>query len=137
MKKEHVMFVGERVDWRGNIYQCFKNKAGVESHFKGVKNVCFGSVYNVEDGRIARIPVAIEPPPWHPTDKECLEHEAQKIAVYERRALNRKALQLKKPHADIAKAVELLAPFYLSMDDFTRMRFMRWFSNECSKKVKK
>lgn len=134
MKKIKVMFHGDRVDVFRKPYQLFKDKAGAEHRYSGIRGVAFGRVYATEDGKMKIHPEALTPAPWEPTDKEWAEYEAQKIVVSEWRQSRRKDMALHKPNPKIVQAVELLRPFYLSMTDLDRRRFMGWVGNECSKK---
>lgn len=136
MKTFPVMFIGERVSWRGKVIQVFKDKKGEEHVFSGIKNLWFGSVYKIEDNKMSVKPTPIESD-WKPTEKDEIEYESQKIVVRAHRQSKLKALKLKKPHANIARAVELIRPFYWHLPSLDRRRFLEWFENEISKKVKK
>jgi hypothetical protein len=134
--KRQLMYLGERVRIDGKIHQCFRDKRGKEYHWMGVKGLWFGSVYVSEDDKMAVRPEAVESD-WKPSDEDIRKYEANKILVRARRQANQKAFEFKKPHPDLMKAVSLVRPFYLMISEIDRRRFMEWFSNECSKRVKK
>lgn len=133
--KRLVMYHGERVDMMGRISQVFKDRSGHAYTYAGIKNVRFGCVVHLLSGDKMKVrPESVEPSPWEPTDQEVTEYEANKIAVLDTRARRLKDLKLHKPNRRIVEAVDLLRPFYLSMHNFDRERFMRWVAQECSKK---
>lgn len=134
--KTKVMFHGERVDHYGRLTQLFKERNGKEAVFTGIKGIYFGEVYLMTDNRMNRKPESIENPAWDPAEKDRLEYEGQKIVVRNWRANRRKDMQLKKPHPKIVTAVDLLRPFYQTMGEIDRRRFMGWVSNECSRRKK-
>lgn len=133
--KTEIMFMGERIHF-GKIVQFFKDAKSIPHHFSGIKNIWFGSVYEMNDDKIKVNPTAIETD-WVPTDEERDEYEAQKLVVRAHRQARKKAMDIKKPHEKIVRAVELIRPFYLSLHNIDRRRFMEWFANECSRKGKK
>lgn len=136
MKTVPVQYLGERVGIRGKVIQSFRDTLGELYHFSGIKGVFFGSWYEMlEDGKMHRRPKELSGD--EPSDKDWKEFETNKIGVKAFRLQSRKAMQLKKPHEDIVRAVALLKPFYQSVDRFTQKRFMDWVCNEMSKPNKK
>lgn len=132
-RKIVLMYHGERADtWRGKIWQCFRSKDGKEHSFSGIKNIYFGECYAMLDSKMKIRPEAV--PGWEPTEKERTEYEAQKLVVRQVRQSRLEAFKLTRPHKDVLRAVELLRPFYRALTDSDRNRFMKWVSNECSKK---
>lgn len=130
-----VMYHGERVGLFGEIFHLFKEKNGTERRFGGsFKRVRFGDVYPMVDNRMKTQPEVIIPQPWEPTDQELHEYEAAKLAVRHEREQRKKDMVLKAPNPKIVQAVDLLRPFYQTMKDSDRRRFMGWVANECSKK---
>lgn len=126
------MFLGERVGWNGKVYQLFRSKDGKEHNFSGIKRVYFGDVYEMIDEKLKIRPESVDG--WEPTDKDRREYEAQKLVVTASRQANRKAMEIKRPHAEVVKAVDLLRPFYRALSHVDQRRFMEWIANECSKK---
>lgn len=136
--KQLVMYMGERPQvFSRKIRQLFKTKDGTEMFWVGVKGVWFGEVYEVNDGKMEVRPKRVEKGAWEPTDAEEKEYEAQKLVCTRIRQERRSEMKIKKPHDDVLRAVKLLRPFYRALDDMDRGRFMKWVSNECSKRVKK
>lgn len=129
-----VMYQGERVDTFGRIHQMFRDVRGENYQYSGIRDVSFGQIYPMTDGKMAVYPIGEYDPKWKPTDKEEREFEAHKIVVADRRARRKAEMQLKKPNPKIVQAVDLLRPFYLAMTDWDRDRFIRWVSQECSKR---
>jgi hypothetical protein len=136
MKKQILMYHGERVNHFGAIYQLFKSQKGVDSHYSGIKNVGIGSCYAQEPGGKMKIrPELVEPPKgFVMSEKDELEAEAQREVVRHARAEKRKAMELRKPNQRIVQAVDLLRPFYRAMSHVDQRRFMGYLANECSKK---
>ncbi len=130
------MYLGERVGFSGKVIQAFKDEKGEEHFFKGIKSVYFGDVYEMKNETMSGKPAQVESD-WKPTEKDRLEYEAQKIVVRSYRQERQKEMKVKKPHANIARAVELMRPFYIPLSNLDRRRFIAWFENELSKKVKK
>lgn len=131
------MFHGERVGFSGKILQCFRDRTGKDHNFTGIKWVYFGCVYPMVGDSMKRKPEEIEVEDWKPTENDRNEFEAQKLVVRAKRQAMKKAMDLKKPHDDITRAVGLIRRFYVGLDNLDRRRFMDWFANECSKKGKK
>lgn len=127
-----VMYLGERVTMMGSIYKLFVDKKGETYHYSKIKHVWLGSCYEItNDGKMKRNPESVEG--WEITEKERVEAEAQKLVVTAHRMTKRKAMQLKKPHPDIVKAMNLLGRFYRSMSKWDRQRFVDYLENEMSK----
>lgn len=142
MKKVPVMFLGERIrGWSHKIEQLFKAKDGKEFFFSSIKRPWFGTVYEMDLKADGSASMAIKPKEvecdWEPTEKERQEFEAQKAVVISERQARQKAMQLKRPHDDIVRAIKLIRPFYRALPEVNRRRFMEWFANECSRKGKK
>lgn len=135
-KKVLVMYLGERISVIGKVAQVFKDKRGEEHWFSGIHRVYFGDVYTMVDDRMSRKPVSVDSE-WKPTDMDRLEYEAQKIVVRAHRQAKLTAMKMKKPHADITRAVALVRPFYWHLSTLDRRRFLEWFANACSTKEKK
>jgi len=130
--KKQIMYHGERVNFTGKVVQLFKEKRGEEHLFKGIKGVWFGSVYEMVNDTLKLKPKEVEST-WEPTELERKEYEAAKIVVRGHRQNILAAMKVKKPHADISKALELIRPFTWHLSSLERRRFMAWFENECSK----
>lgn len=137
VKTVRVMYMGERVHHFNKIFQLFKDKRGREYNFSGIKGVWFGDIYEVNDNKMQVRPKSVDAKGWEPTEEERHEYEAQKLVVRAKRLERQKEMNIKKPHADIVRAVDLLRPFYLSLHRFDQERFMRWVANECSKRKKR
>lgn len=143
--KVPLMYHGERVNWRGEIIQLFRDRKGEEFYWSGRKHVYFGEIYeSTKKGRskaadhvMARNPKMVVDETWSATEKDRAEYEGAKVACTDARAQRKKAYELKKPHKDLVRAVELMRPFYLSLTDNDRRRLIGWFANECSKKRRK
>src|ERR1035437_5962160 len=135
--KKAIMYHGERLTgFADKIQQLFKSKDGKEIYFSGIKILWFGCVYEMENNTLKIRPQEIKAT-WDPTEKEKQEYEAQKIVVMQRRQARLKEMKIKRPHADIVKAVELIRPFTWHLSELDRRRFFEWFRNQCSKKAKK
>lgn len=135
--KKLVMYLGQRVNWAGEIYQEFKDREGNSYAYQSIKGVYFGEVYPLLPGdKMNRNPKAVETD-WLPTEQDRREYEAQKIVVAAKRQERLKAMKIRKPHPDITRAVGLIKPFYLWLNNLERRRFIQWFENECSKKPPK
>lgn len=132
-----VMYHGQRAGiYNNKVYQLFKTRDGKEYWFSRVKGLWFGDVVQMIKDRIEIRPETVKTT-WEPSEKERLEYETNKVLVTAARQERLKEMKLRKPHKNILSAVFLIAPFYRSMSDLDRRRFMKWFANECSKKGKK
>ena len=89
------------------------------------------------DGKIMTKPKEVVENAFRWSDKEETECYAQKEVVRNYRAELKKEMLIKKPHADIARAIQLLRPFYRSLNHIDQRRFANYLQNEMSKKVKK
>ena len=132
-----VMYMGERVSfYPQKIYKLFKGRDGTEYKFApSVSGVYFGDKYQLlPKDRMEHRPKELSVDDWQPTESERLEYEAQKIVCREFRATKRKDLELKKPHPNILKALELLRPFAMHLDETERGRLFSWLRIQCSKR---
>lgn len=138
-RKRTVMYHGERVaPYGGHIRQLFKDETGKEYFFAGVKSVWVGSTYELLPGdKMAVKPERFDNDGWVMSEKEQTEYEAQKEIAKQIRAERMKVMKLKRPHKDIVKAIELLAPFFRSLDRIDQDRFMRYLTNACQRKANK
>jgi hypothetical protein len=134
--KRKVMYCGERVG-HFRVGQLFKDKRGKEYSYRGVKRVWPGCVYEISsDNKIDIRPKEISCD-WEMSEQDRLEMEANKVAVTAYRLERRKAMELKRPHKDIVKAVELLRPFYRNLGHFDQARFVGYLRNQMSKGKRK
>lgn len=132
---KRVMYLGERVNVF-KIGQLFRDKRGKDYWYRGVKGVWFGSIYEIDDKESIKIrPAEVDAAGWEPSEKDRAEWEAQKAVVKAFRLEKRKAMQLKRPHADIVKAIQLLAPFWRSLDRFDQERFSKYLANELQREA--
>lgn len=129
-----VMYQGERLTMMQGLTHLFTDKDGGEHCFRGIRGAIFGHCYLMVNDTMERRPTLAEAGCWEHTEKEELVYEGAKLAVANFRASRRREMELRMPNRKIVQAVDLLRPFYLSMTDFDRVRFMRWVSQECSKK---
>lgn len=135
---KRLIYHGQRVGFAGNITHLFKDKRGKEYRFRGVKNVFIGDVYEMNDDETMNVrPKSVDAKGWSLTDAEQTEYEAHKEIVKHQRLLNQKAMQLKKPHIDIVRAINLLKPFFRQLDRINQDRFVSYLKNELSRKAKK
>ena len=133
------LYLGERVDYIGGINQVFRNKKGKFCHYTGVKGVYFGESYMVtKEGQIkSSWPEQPKKQTLLPTEQDKLDYESHKELAKDARARRKKAMDLKKPHQDITKAIALLKPFARSMDNITLRRFTGYIENQLSRRSKK
>lgn len=130
-----VMYVGERVSQMGKVYQLFKNKRGKTFPFSGLRYALLGHCYEMAKDQTLKTNLsAAGVEGWEMTEAEHIECEAQKQVVKTHRLKKRKAMELKKPHTDIVRAICLLRPFVRSLDLWDQKRFMDYIANACSKR---
>lgn len=133
------LYLGERIDYVGNIRQVFRCKKGDLHYWQGIGGLCFGESYLVtKDGKIKkRWPPKPEKQTLFATEKEQLDFETQKLIVAHQREARKKFNDSKKPHRDIVRAIELLRPFVRNDDLLTLNRFVDYLKNQLTKKKKK
>jgi len=133
------VYLGEQVDIMGNISQLFRNKKGEFAKYSGVKPLFFGESYLIsKKGMIkSRMPPQPKKQTLFVTDRDKMAYEANKEIAKNERLLRRKAMELKKPHQDIVKAIALLRPFVYELDSMNLHRFMKYLENQLSRKKKK
>lgn len=134
------MYHGERVGNYGDkVVQLFKLREGREYFFAGIKHLWPGSLYEILPGdKMSSNPKRYDDDPnWQMSEKERAEYEAQKLIVKNHRALKRKDMELKKSNPKIKHAIDLLRPFYQSLDHIDQKRFMGYITNQLSKRIKK
>lgn len=136
-----ALYLGESSNFNGDVFQDFRFKDGSIHNWSGRKNVWSGTSYQVEKSGgvylMARRPKEFEKPKLQMTSEERVKYEALKITVKAARLLKRKAMDIKRPHADIQKAIELLGPFARSLDLLDLDRFFKYIKKECVKPVRK
>ncbi len=133
-KKVIAIYLGERISALSYIYHSFKDRKGREYHFRGLRSVRVGDCYEIIDDKIATRPKAVEGFPL--TEEQEAHCDAQRVVVLAFRAAQKKAMQLKRPHEDITRAIGLLRPFYLGLSELDRRRFKEYLGQEMSKKKK-
>lgn len=129
-----ALYLGERVSAIGNIHQVFKAPMCGELFFKGIKQVHFGDSYEYDraNGTMKTRPKQIKGR-LKASIKDEHTYHAQKEIVKLQRLKNRKALEIKKPHKDIDRAIELLRPFTNGMGSIDLHRFVEYLENRLSK----
>ena len=129
------VYLGERVEAFDGIKQLFRNKKGEFARYSGVRDVYFGNSYLItDDGKIkARFPDRPDKQTVFSTEQEELDYEAHKELAKDYRLRKRKAMELKKPHKDIVRALNLLRPFTRKMDSITLRRFSEYLQNQLSR----
>ncbi len=132
-----VMYLGERVYWNEKTYQLFKDQKGNEYKYSGIKRIYFGEVVKLLPGDKMEVRPKTIDTEWKPTESEEKEYEAQKLVVRALRQEKLKAYKIKKPAANLTRAVKLFRPYYRLLNNIDRGRLISWFENECSKKGKK
>ncbi|MFA7333624.1 MAG: hypothetical protein WC130_04930 [Kiritimatiellia bacterium] len=137
-----AIYLGERVEVLSGIRHVFRTPAGDILRFKGLRgHLWYGDIYlTSSEGSIQTRPekAPYEPPSGlEPTKRERIDYEVHKELAKDYRLRNRKAMELKKPHADIVKALELLRPFMRGADTYTLRRFAGYIENQLSKKGKR
>lgn len=134
-KNRVVLFLGERVDHMGNIFQLFRDRNGEQFRYTKIKRPFFGDCYEIDkEEKMKTRPESVKG--FEPTDKERLEYEAQKLCVVAERLSRKRAMKLRSPHPDIVRAIKLLRPFYRSMTRTDQNRFTQYLENELSKRSK-
>ena len=143
MKKEkakpsyEALYLGENLkNGYGDISHQFRTSRGEIVHFKQIRGLVFGDVVFVDKDCLAVRPKTIESK-LSPTEKERLEYGAMKEIVKHERLRRRKAIEMKKPHKDIVRAVALLRPFARGMDRLMLKRFAEYLETQLSRKTKK
>lgn len=138
MKLIPHIYLGERLDLFG-IRHAFRGPDGKEKFFKGkIHGLIRGECYGISPkGEILKRPAQIVDCKLRMTDKEETEFELHKELCKHWRAKKKKALNLKKPHPDISKAIELLRPFVRYSDNIELNRFVEYLENQLSKKKRK
>jgi hypothetical protein len=135
-----IIYLGERLDLLGGIQHAFRASGGRIMKFSDNlgRGLYFGDSYLVSAaGTIAVPPKKCERPRLKITEQERLDFELQKELVKVERLKRRKALEIKKPHADIVAALELLRPFVRGADNFTLRRFVGYLEHQLSKPAKR
>lgn len=133
-----VVYLGERMETFGKITQVFRSARGRVFRYSGIKGVGFGDNTAVtKDGRIAVRPKVSEERKIAVTPEEEAEFSAHAQIVKHERARRRKQLELKKPHPDLVRAIQLLAKFTGRMDRLELSRFCQYVETELSKKGRK
>lgn len=141
-KQVQVIYLGEQVDIIGHINQVFRDKKGKVFKYNGVKGVWPGSCYLIDvnpDGSstIKTRPESVEKPKIEFSEKDRLEYETNKEIAKHQRLLNKQAMDIKKPHEDITRAIQLLKPFARSVSNIDLNRFMGYLKNQLTKPTKK
>ncbi len=127
-----VMYVGERVHFSGQIVQAFKSKDGTEHFFARTKGVWPFECYKMVNQTMK----AVKPEragDWEPSELVRHEFEQNKVIVTARRLEMRKARDIKKPHQNLIRAVELLRPFYRGLNRNEQRLLTEYLLNEISK----
>lgn len=132
-----AIYLGERYE-HFRISQCFRTAMGEIFRYSGIKDLCVGDSYLVsKDGFIAQRPKLAENPKLTLTEQERLDFAAAKEIIKHVRERKKKAMELKKPHPDIVRAIALLKPFARSMDRINLDRFTDYLRNQLSKPEKR
>lgn len=135
---EEFVYLGERVfGYNRRISQVFKNAKGKEILFSGIRGIMPGQVFWITDGTIKTRPEPIEEPSIEMSEKDWIEYEAQKAIVKIERLRRKKAMNLKAPHPDIKRAIDLLRPFAANLSSIDLRRFAEYIQNEISVKKRK
>lgn len=136
-----LIYLGERVGYLGKIFHLFKDIKGKDRKFVGSFKFIFpGSCYEAEavGDEVSLKLRPLEVKAFRElTAAEQIEISAQREIVKAHRLLKRKTMAIKKPHRDIKRAVDLLRPFYRSLDRFDQDRFSGYLCNAMSKKAGK
>jgi D-lyxose ketol-isomerase len=138
-KREVLVYCGERVPvFSAKVLQLFKDAKGNKYHYSGIKGVYVGECYAAIDEQMKIRPEIVPPEEaFALSTKDRIEAEAQMLIVRDWRAERKKAMELKRPHANITRAIDLLRPFYLGLNDLDRRRFAGYLRNEMSKRKRK
>lgn len=137
-----AIYLGERVECLFGIRHVFRTKAGDILRYKGLRgHLWYGDIYlTSKNGSIQtrpeKAPLGLDSG-LEPTEQDRLDYELHKELAKDYRLRNRKAMELKKPHRDIVKALELLRPFMRHADTYTIKRFTGYLENQLSKKAKR
>lgn len=139
MKKVEVIYVGERADPMWNkIWQTFRNAKGELYRYQSLKNIYVGECYwTFDDGKIKTRPEKVEKPKLSLTDQERRDYEAHKEIAKQVRLERRKAMELKRPHPDIVKAINLLKPFCINLGPSDLSRFTQYLKEQLGKRKSK
>ena len=133
-KRVELLCLGERVALFG-IEQVFRNAKGEIVRYAKLSGYQFGESYIQTDGKLPKRaePLDEEKRKLTPGTEDRRQFEVHKLAVinYRRRQLN--AYNLKKPHPEIVRAIELLRPFARTVDSIDLRRFMGYIENQLTK----
>ena len=139
-----AIYLGERVEVLSGIRHTFRTPEGRILSYKSLRgHLWFGDIYLTS--KAGSIQTRPEKAPYdksenlglEATKQDHLDYELHKELAKDYRLRNRKAMELKKPHRDILKALELLRPFMRGADTYTIKRFAGYLENQLSKKAKR
>lgn len=139
MKKYEIpaIYLGERLTLLGSVFHVFRDAKTNLYRFTGLKSIFFGETYLVSKDGSIKVRPDVSLKKLDLMENDFAEFEAHKILAKDARLNKRKAMELKKPHADIVKAIELLRPFIQSVPRYDQDRFLRYIHNEATKRKKR
>jgi hypothetical protein len=134
-----ALYLGERVTSFGDIVQSFRVLGQKERlTFTGIRNIYAGEAYEYD---LNNNTMKIRPARLDCIDKmteaDEREFELHKELAKHRRLERQKAMNLKKPHRDIVRAIDLLRPFCRNASTLEIRRFTEYLGNQLSKKPAK